>query len=60
MLHDAAKIAATVMYRAPEIMSSVKVRTALRETATRSSDCAHFSIQQEWRADASGFEFTAT
>ena len=34
--------------------------TALREAATRSIDCAHFSIQKEWRPHASGFEFTAT
>ena len=43
-----------------EIMSTSNVRTALREAATRSIDCAHFYILQDWRANASGFEFTAT
>ena len=57
MLHDAAKIAATVENGAlVEIMSTSNVRTALRETATRSID----SILKEWRPNASGFEFTAT
>ena len=59
MLHDAAKIAANCQ-KMSAIMSTSNVRTALRESATRSIDCARFSILQEWRANASGFEFTAT
>ena len=37
-----------------EIMSRFKARTALRDTATRSINCAHFSILEEWRENASG------
>ena len=35
------KFPQTAICRAPEIISSVKVRTALRATKTRSIDCAH-------------------
>ena len=43
-----------------EIMSRFRRANRAEETATRSNDCAHFSIQTEWRTNASGFEFTTT
>ena len=43
-----------------EIMSRFRRANRAEETATRSIDCANFSIQTEWRTNASGFEFTAT
>ena len=43
-----------------EIMSRFQRANSAEETATQSIDCAHFSIQTEWRKTASGFEFTAT
>ena len=41
-------------------MSRFQRANRAEETATRSIDCAHFSIQTEWRTNASGFELTAT
>ena len=38
----------------------VQVRTARSKTATRSINWALFSIQTEWRRNASGFESAAT
>ena len=38
----------------------VQVRTARSKTASRSIDWALFSIQTEWRRNASGFESAAT
>ena len=43
-----------------EKMSRVQRANRAEKTATTSIDCAHFSIQTEWRTNASGFEFTAT
>ena len=43
-----------------EIMPRFQRSNRAEETATRSIDCAHLSIQTERRTKASGFEFTAT
>ena len=43
-----------------EIVSRFARAKHAEETATRSIDSAHFSVQTEWRTNASGFEFTAT